>query len=76
MHEEVMAVDLRAEDHSHVNQKQTNGINGNGMTVANYPQDLLEQELPFVYDGQIPLGDLLARVMQSSYSELAEMAET
>ncbi|KAF5386160.1 hypothetical protein D9615_002363 [Tricholomella constricta] len=38
--------------------------------------DILERELPVVMDGQIPLGDLLSRVMQSIYAELAELAET
>jgi mediator of RNA polymerase II transcription subunit 14 len=36
----------------------------------------LERELPVVYDGQIPLGDLLSRVVQSIYAELSELAET
>src|SRR5258708_8831024 len=35
-----------------------------------------EHELPHVYDGQVPLGDLLSRVMQAIYAELSEMAET
>lgn len=35
-----------------------------------------DYELPHVYDGQIPLGDLLSRVMQAIYAELSEMAET
>ena len=38
--------------------------------------DALERELPFVYDGQISLGDLLSRVMQAIFAELSEMAET
>lgn len=38
--------------------------------------DELERELPTVMDGQIPLGDLLSRVMQAIYAELAELAET
>ncbi|KAG6886292.1 hypothetical protein C0993_006702 [Termitomyces sp. T159_Od127] len=38
--------------------------------------DELEGELPTVMDGQIPLGDLLSRVMQAIYAELAELAET
>ncbi|KAG5646818.1 hypothetical protein DXG03_002195 [Asterophora parasitica] len=38
--------------------------------------DMLERELPIVMDGQIPLGDLLSRVTQSIYAELAELAET
>ena len=36
----------------------------------------LEKELPVVLDGQIPLGDLLSRVVQSIYAELSELAET
>ncbi|KAF8972893.1 mediator complex subunit MED14-domain-containing protein [Flammula alnicola] len=36
----------------------------------------LERELPVVYDGQVPLGDLLSRVVQSIYAELSELAET
>ncbi|KAG5652469.1 hypothetical protein H0H81_004877 [Sphagnurus paluster] len=40
------------------------------------PMDVLERELPVVMDGQIPLGDLLSRITQSIYAELAELAET
>jgi hypothetical protein len=36
----------------------------------------LERELPVVYDGQVPLSDLLSRVVQSIYAELCELAET
>lgn len=36
----------------------------------------MEQELPMVYDGQIPLGDLVSRVVQSIYAELVEHADT
>lgn len=36
----------------------------------------LEQELPMVYDEQIPLGDLVSRVVQSIYAELVELADT
>ncbi|KAF9484518.1 MED14-domain-containing protein [Pholiota conissans] len=36
----------------------------------------LERELPVVYDGQIQLGDLLSRIVQSIYAELSELAET
>ncbi|KAG6898141.1 hypothetical protein C0992_004857 [Termitomyces sp. T32_za158] len=38
--------------------------------------DELEGELPTVMDGQIPLSDLLSRIMQAIYAELAELAET
>lgn len=53
--------------------------------LANHDQHLdiseptleeLERELPVVYDGQIPLGDLLSRVVQSVYAELLELVET
>lgn len=39
-------------------------------------QEDLERELPVVFDGQVPLGELLSRVVQSIYAELTEMAET
>ncbi|KAF8629115.1 hypothetical protein AX17_005701 [Amanita inopinata Kibby_2008] len=45
--------------------------NGSGASL-----EALERELPMVYDGQVPLGDLLSRVMQAIYAELSEMAET
>jgi len=36
----------------------------------------LEKELPVVYDEQVPLGDLLSRVVQAIYAELSELVET
>ncbi|KAG1750599.1 mediator complex subunit MED14-domain-containing protein [Suillus paluster] len=36
----------------------------------------LENELPLVLDGQVPLGDLLSRVAQAIYAELSELVET
>ena len=36
----------------------------------------LERELPYVGDGQIPLGELVSRTVQSIYAELTELAET
>ncbi|RPD78468.1 MED14-domain-containing protein [Lentinus tigrinus ALCF2SS1-7] len=36
----------------------------------------LEGELPLVMDGQIPLGELVSRLVQAIYAELVEMAET
>ncbi|KAG6866651.1 hypothetical protein C0991_000761 [Blastosporella zonata] len=47
-----------------------------GDTAYEPTMDELERELPMVMDGQIPLGDLLSRVMQAIYAELAELAET
>lgn len=40
------------------------------------PLELLERELPFVDHEQIPLRQLLQRIIQSIYAELSEMAET
>ncbi|OCH90250.1 MED14-domain-containing protein [Obba rivulosa] len=36
----------------------------------------LERELPIVQDGQVPLGELVSRVVQGIYAELSELAET
>jgi mediator of RNA polymerase II transcription subunit 14 len=38
--------------------------------------DVLEQELPTVLHEQVPLRELLQRVVQTIYAELSEMAET
>ncbi|KAG7090906.1 hypothetical protein E1B28_009983 [Marasmius oreades] len=52
-------------------------VNGMDVNGASEPiMEELERELPIVLDGQVPLGDLLSRVMQSIYAELSEMAET
>ena len=40
------------------------------------PIELLEAELPFVEDGQVPLSELVSRVVQACYAEMTEMAET
>jgi len=40
------------------------------------PIELLEAELPVVDDGQIPLSELVSRVVQACYAEMTEMAET
>ncbi|KAI0785537.1 MED14-domain-containing protein [Abortiporus biennis] len=39
-------------------------------------QEELERELPVVQDGQIPLGELVSRMVQTIYAELVELAET
>ncbi|KAH8108107.1 mediator complex subunit MED14-domain-containing protein [Cristinia sonorae] len=38
--------------------------------------DELERQLPVVYDGQVPLGELVSRIAQAIYAELTELAET
>ncbi|KAF7375946.1 Mediator of RNA polymerase II transcription subunit 14 [Mycena sanguinolenta] len=56
-------------EHALVNGVHTNGFDRDSLAD-------LEQELPIVYDGQVPLGDVLSRVVQSIYAELSELAET
>lgn len=51
-----------------------NGIQANG--IHEPTQEDLLRELPMVFDGQVPLGDVLSRVVQSIYAELSELAET
>ncbi|KAJ6602180.1 mediator complex subunit MED14-domain-containing protein [Mycena sp. CBHHK59/15] len=51
-----------------------NGVHTNGFDQPTLED--LEQDLPVVYDGQVALGDLLSRVVQSIYAELSELAET
>ncbi|KAH9945691.1 MED14-domain-containing protein [Amylocystis lapponica] len=64
-------------------ENMTNGLAANG--VAGMPhengfheptQEELERELPMVFDGQVPLGELVARMAQSIYAEVTELAET
>lgn len=52
----------------------TNGVKQEAIDEVSL--DILQRELPVVYNDQIPLGDLLQRVMQTIYAELTEMAET
>jgi len=56
------------------NSEQSNGMLVNGIAEPSLEQ--LEAELPVVEDGQIPLGEVLSRVMQAIYTELQEMGET
>ncbi|KAG8218037.1 mediator complex subunit MED14-domain-containing protein, partial [Butyriboletus roseoflavus] len=53
-----------------------NGLTGNGHLEHEPAVEQLNMELPVVHDGQVPLGDLLSRVMQAIYAELSELAET
>ena len=51
--------------------------NGNGKTEAHeLALEELERELPLVHDGQVPLRELVSRLVQTMYAELVEMAET
>ncbi|KAJ6497836.1 mediator complex subunit MED14-domain-containing protein [Mycena sanguinolenta] len=59
----------KSAEHALVNGVHTNGFDRDSLAD-------LEQELPIVYDGQVPLGDVLSRVVQSIYAELSELAET
>lgn len=56
----------------HTGNSDTLGPNA----VHEYSVDDLERELPVVYDGQVSLGELLSRVVQSIYAELSELADT
>jgi mediator of RNA polymerase II transcription subunit 14 len=40
------------------------------------PVELLEAELPVVDGDQVPLNELISRVVQACYAEMTEMAET
>lgn len=51
-----------------------NGSHANGFHEPSCEE--LERELPMVHDGQVALGDVLSRVVQSIYAELSELAET
>lgn len=53
-----------------------NGFTGNGHLEQEPTMEQLDMELPVVHDGQVPLGELLSRVMQAIYAELSELAET
>lgn len=53
-----------------------NGINGHITGLNSVSQELLEAELPFIHDGQIPLSELLSRVVQDIYAELMTLADT
>lgn len=55
---------------------KTGPVNGFRGDEHEPSQEELERELPEVDDGQIPLGDLLSRVVQAIYAELSELAET
>ncbi len=49
----------------------------NGKAELHEPSlEQLESELPLVLDDQIPLGELVSRLVQAIYAELVEMAET
>lgn len=38
--------------------------------------ELLERELPSVWDGQVPLRELITRVTQDIYADLVNLSET
>ncbi|TFY60186.1 hypothetical protein EVJ58_g5313 [Rhodofomes roseus] len=56
----------------------SDSANGSAITNGFHEPSIeeLEQELPVVYDGQVPLGELVSRVVQAIYAELSELAET
>lgn len=51
----------------------------NGKAALHEPElslEQLESELPLVMNDQLPLGELVSRLVQAIYAELVEMAET
>ena len=56
---------------NHTDIELGDAVDGDGV-----PLDFLERELPFVDHEQVPLRQLIQRIMQSIYAELSEMAET
>lgn len=61
---------------AHALESSTNPNGFAGTETDDVPLELLERELPVVYDDQIYLKELLQRVVQTIYAELSEMAET
>ncbi|TFK74569.1 MED14-domain-containing protein [Pluteus cervinus] len=55
-------------------QTNGNGVHVNGLQEPSI--EALEKELPVVYEGQVPLSELVIRVGQAIYAELSELAET
>ncbi|KAI0743387.1 MED14-domain-containing protein [Daedaleopsis nitida] len=62
--------------HTHVNGFTHHTPLQNGHLSHEPAVEELEKELPMVMDGQVPLGELVSRLVQSIYAELVEMAET
>ncbi|KIJ40950.1 hypothetical protein M422DRAFT_32064 [Sphaerobolus stellatus SS14] len=67
--------------HSHHNGGGilTNGMNGgmdHHVDLKSLPSEVLEAELPFVQDEQVPLSEILSRVVQDIYAELMTLADT
>ena len=49
----------------------------NGIDIQDQPSSaLFEQELPQVQDGQVPLKELIQRVIQNIYADLINYSET
>lgn len=53
-----------------------NGINGHLEKSKTPPVEELESELPVVHNDQIPLSEVLSRVVQDIYAELMTLADT
>ena len=82
-----MEVKVNGIIHPHASGSSLPSTNGHGSThienealikgLEGEPSlEELEHELPIVHDGQVPLGELLSRVVQAIYAELTEMSET
>lgn len=65
----------------HRAQMEVTSLNGIANGIPNGlpdspSQEELERELPAVSDGQVPLAELVSRMVQAIYAELTELAET
>jgi mediator of RNA polymerase II transcription subunit 14 len=53
-----------------------NGINGHRAKPEMPTLEELESELPVVYNDQVPLSEVLSRVVQDIYAELMTLSDT
>lgn len=55
-----------------------NGVFANGANHDDHEPSVeeLQAELPIVYDGMVPLGELMSRLAQAIHAELTELSET
>jgi len=60
--------------HDSTSAHAANGVEN--VDLKSLPPELLEAELPFIQDAQIPLSEILSRVVQDIYAELMTLADT
>lgn len=62
--------------HSFHSNPIVNGVNGHLLKPELPTLEELESELPVVHNDQIPLSEVLSRVVQDIYAELTTLADT